>query len=149
MSQSRIIVATTVLFAVAVSAKLEAAGDPVVLPGLWETTSHLPGLGQDVTVSRDCITPEEARGPRFLSAGHSGRCKFGDRMLNGGRIDLSMTCIDDDGSWSSGRTVGTYMPTSWATTSRMQTVVGGRDKATTIVAESRRIAASCPVGSDG
>ena len=105
-------------------------GGPVQLqPGEWETTMqvvdfkapNMPAgiaerMKQQPTTKRDCMTEEEAKGPKpesFAPQQNGMGCKQEDFVWGNGRIHGKTTCEGANGSGKMAMTMdGTYTPTT-------------------------------------
>ena len=90
------------------SASASSGGATELKPGLWEMKMELvdvrgPGIPagaaaqmkqQAARVTTDCMTPEEAKGPRsdMFTKGQAANCKQDDFSWSGGKIHGVMTC---------------------------------------------------------
>lgn len=132
-------------------ASAAASADALFQPGLYETRVSYPGEGTAVEVTRDCLTPAEARresvSARLAEATRDPACRYTQRSISGGRFAIAGTC-DNEGIRTAVRQTGTYTPTSMSLD--MRTTMSAPGMAPVHVdmrMSSRRIAAACPAGS--
>lgn len=141
------------LGAVTLSVAGTACAETAFLPGLYETRVSYPNDGPDVEITRECLTPAEARQEslerRLVEALQDGNCKFAQRSIAAGRFTVVAACVSE-GVKSSVRQAGTYTPTSFAMNMRMTMAPapGVPPVGVEMVMTSRRLAALCPAGSD-
>ena len=102
--------------------------------GQWETHTAIsdvsmpgapPGLAEMMKgkpqTHRHCVTPEQATaGPKELFAKSEGQCQFTRFNMAGGKIDTVMQCKQRQGATMNGVVKGSYTPTSYKTTTRLE-----------------------------
>ena len=126
--------------------------DTLFLPGLWETRTRSVG-DNDVETNRDCVTPEETRREtlerRLAEMVKDPSCKYTQRSIGGGKFAIAGTC-NNGGMKSTVRQTGTFSPTTLNMTMAMTLVAapGAKPVTMNIVSSSRRLAPTCPAGSD-
>lgn len=130
-----------------------ACADAVFLPGLYEVRVSYPSEGSGVETTRECVTAAEAKREslewRLAEVLADTRCTFAQRSIAGGRFAIAGTC-DNEGFRSTFKQDGTYSPTTMTMqmSMTMQPMPGAEPVAMKMVLSSRRIAATCPAGSD-
>lgn len=129
-----------------------ASADALFQPGLYETRVSYPGEGTAVEVSRDCLTPAEARSEslsvRLAEATRDPACRYTQRSIAGGRFAIAGTCTND-GIRTVVRQTGTYTATSMSLDTRTTLSAPGMAPVTVDMRmSSRRLAATCPADRD-
>jgi len=130
-----------------------ACADAVFLPGLYEVRVSYPSEGSGVETTRECLTAAEAGQQslewRLAEVLEDTSCRFAQRSIAGGRFAIAGTC-NNDGFRSTLKQDGTYSPTTMTMemSMTMQPMHGAEPVAMKMVLSSRRVAASCPAGSD-
>lgn len=136
---------TTALCAFAVLLSAGAASAEALLsPGYYENIVKMPALGPKPMVTKTCLRKDEAKSVEEMLAQYSSdeTCKFAQRTLGGGRIDIAASCRDDAGP-STIRMTGVYTATSYDLQIQHATK---SERNMTMSAKSRRIAPTCPKG---
>ncbi len=142
-------------------------GGPVQLqPGEWEVTSRLvdfkaPNMPASVTermkaapatTKRDCMTEEEAKGPKadsFAPPSEGQNCKQDDFVWGNGRIHGKTSCEGSNGAGKMSMTMdGTYTPTSMDITVKSENEVNHMPASMEMRISGRRIG-ECPAGEAG
>ena len=120
-----------------VAAKAKAAGVVSrIRPGQWETKVDLvdldmPGINpamkaemlkrsKETKVHSYCVTEEESKKPGGIFADDSGKCTYDKFDMNGGKVDITMSCPGNGGS-ATMHVAGTFTPDAVAATSEMVT----------------------------
>lgn len=130
-----------------------AVAEVTFLPGLYETRVQYPDDGTGTETSRECLTSAEAKQEslerRLAETVRDSSCRFSHRTIVGGKFAIAGTC-NNDGMRSSLKQSGTYTATSMTMDMRMSVVVapGAEPVQTRMLMSARRIAATCPPGSD-
>ena len=123
------------------------------LPGLYEIKVSHPGDDSGIETTRECLTPAEARQESLeqllMQAVRDRNCTFTQRNIGAGQFAI-VGNRNHDGIRSSLKQSGTYSPTAMAMnmTMTMMPVPGTEPVRMDMVLSSRRVAASCPPGSD-
>ena len=134
-------------------------------PGEWEMTMETlnvdaPGMPPQVAAamkkqqrasSRDCMTPEEAEGPKaeMFKGADGANCKQEGFVWSGGRIQGTTTCTGEKGVGKVSMTMaGQYSPTSMDVTMKMVTEAAGTPMTIETRMTGRRIG-ECPAGKAG
>jgi len=129
-----------------------AFADTAMLPGLYENKVRMPQYDNETETTRDCLTPAEAKNAtieRHLAETLKDKsCKYSSRSISGGKFTLAGTCVAEGGAKSSFKQTGTFTPTSLNMTMTGFVTIGGQKMDIGMIMSSRRIAASCPAGSD-
>ena len=130
-----------------------AGGGAVRLqPGQWEMKVEVKNAGfpampagaADVmknitTTTETCLTEEDADRPNVFSGNTDNSCKTENASAEGGRVNTTMTCGGDGGGKVTIRTVGSFTPTSFETTSRSEIDAEGTKITTEARVVGRRI----------
>jgi uncharacterized protein DUF3617 len=133
-------------------------------PGQWEMTMEMvnvsaPNLppavlsamkSQPKVTTRNCMTPEEARGPSgdMFTGKKDGNCTHEGFSLAGGRMRGSTTCTDPNGNKTTMTMDGQYQPRSFNVTMKMDTNAGGQAMAIESRMTGRRVG-ECEAGKGG
>lgn len=134
-------------------------------PGEWEMTMETlkvdaPGMPPQVAAamkkqpratSRDCMTAEEAEGPKaeMFKGANGANCKQEGFVWSGGRIQGTTTCTGEKGVGKMSMTMaGQYSPTSMDVTMKMITEAAGTPMTIETRMTGRRIG-ECPAGKAG
>jgi outer membrane receptor for ferric coprogen and ferric-rhodotorulic acid len=148
MSPRTILIAT--FGVVAVSAGGAALAQTTFLPGLYETQTREAG-SDEVETTRDCLTPQEAKQKTLeialASALKSKSCTYAQRSVGGGKFALAGTC-SQGGMKSTFKQTGTYSTTSMTMNTKLSMSMGGQPISVDIITTQRRVAPTCPAGSD-
>ena len=147
------------------AAKSDGGGGAVALqPGEWEmkmevVSVNAPGLPpavaaqmkQPATVNRDCMTEEEAKGPKgdMFTGGQANNCKQEGFTWSGGRIHGVTTCTEPGGTGKTSMTMdGEYTAQSMDINMKTDTEARGVKMATEMRITGRRLG-ECPAGKAG
>ena len=139
--------------AIALCAAGAAFADAVFLPGLYEVRVSYPDEGSDVETTRECLTSAEVKEEsleRYLAeAVKDTSCKYTQRSIGGGRFAIAGSC-NNEGFRSTVKQTGTYSPTAMTMdmSMTMMSVAGAEPVSLRMVMTLRRLAATCPAGSD-
>lgn len=123
-----------------------AAEEKTILPGYWDVTNKVSAavvLGQTKKEKR-CITPAEVS--KFVE-GPSNRhykCTYPTRVFQNGRITLRGSCSTKNGHTAHVQATGTYSPTTFHMTAKINTTYAGIPLSGTATTEARRIGDTCP-----
>jgi len=137
---------------VALTGASAACAETSLLPGLWEAKTTFAD-SKNVETTRDCITPAETKAgtldAQLAKAIRDPSCKYTQRNVGGGRFAVAATC-NNGGMKSSYRQTGTYTPTTLTMNMAMTLVAapGAKPASMAFTSVSRRIAPTCPAGSD-
>ena len=115
-----------------------------VRPGYWETTTDSGDSEPEVT--RDCITPEEARVETFrtsAAAHQQDGCTYARSQFADGRIDIVGSC-SNEGVTGSMSMKGSYGGDAFDYALDMKMDMGAGPVALTTRVKGRRISAVCP-----
>ena len=141
-------------------------GGPVQLqPGEWEMTMRVvdykaPGMPASAaermkaapTTNRDCMTEEEAKGPKpdTFTPGQNGlNCKQEDFVWGNGRIHGKTSCDGANGSGKMSMTMdGSYTPTTMDINIKNETTTHNVAASIEMQVTGRRIG-ECPAGQAG
>jgi hypothetical protein len=138
---------------IALCAAGTAFAGAVFLPGLYEVRVSYPGDGSGVETTRECLTSAEAEEEslewRLAEIVKDPTCRFTQRSIGGGRFAIAGTC-NSEGFRSSLKQTGTYSPTAMTMDMSLTTVPvpGAEPVIMQMVLSIRRVAATCPAGSD-
>ncbi|KGM53653.1 hypothetical protein N800_07030 [Lysobacter daejeonensis GH1-9] len=144
---------TSILGAAALCVAHNAFAEVTFQPGLYETKVSYPDDGPGVETTRECLTAAEAKQEslerRLAETVQDASCKFTQRSIGGGRFSIAGTC-NNDGVRSTLKQTGTYSATAMAMNMHMTLVAsaGTAPISVRMVMSSRRVAATCPAGSD-
>lgn len=143
------IVKTSAALAALLVSSAALAATATIQPGYYENRVT---VAQDGTseITHDCVKPGEAQTVEQLAAEitQDRECRYSRRNLGGGRIDIAATCVGKDGSRSTFTQVGTYTPTSLNVKMGGFVTYAGQKVDIGMTIASRRIAATCPRGSN-
>lgn len=144
----KIVKASAALAALLVSSATLAA-TATIQPGYYENRVTVVQDGTS-EVTHDCVKPGEAQTVEQLAAEitQDRECRYSRRNVGGGRIDIAATCVGTDGSRSTFTQVGTYTPTSLNVKMGGFVTYAGQKVDIGMTIASRRIAATCPRGSN-
>lgn len=151
MDTKTVLIRTAALFALCNASAAIAA--TTFLPGLYETRVSYPGQGTSVEVKRECVTTEEARTEslerQLAEAAQDAACTYTQRSIAGGRFNIVANC-NASGFRTSVKQTGTYSPTSMTMnmTMTLAPAPGAKPVRMETVMAGRRIAATCPAGTD-
>jgi hypothetical protein len=140
-------------------------GTVALQPGEWEMTMEMvnmsaPNLPPAIvaqmkrapTVTRDCVTPEEAKGPKpetFAAQQNGNNCKQEDFVWGAGRAHGKTSCTSANGSDKMVMTMdGTYTPQSMDMTLKSETQTHNVSMSSEMHMTGRRIG-ECPAGKAG
>ena len=114
-----------------------------VRPGYWETTTN--SGDSELEVTRDCITPEEARAETFKTAAahQQDGCTYARSQFADGRIDIVGTC-SNEGVTGFMSMKGSYGGDAFSYALDMNMDMGAGPVALTSRVKGRRIGAVCP-----
>jgi hypothetical protein len=144
---------TSILGAAALCMVQTAFAEVTFQPGLYETRVSYPDDGQGVETTRECLTAAEAKQEslerRLAETVQDSNCRFTQRSIGGGRFNIAGTC-NNDGMRSTLKQTGTYSTTAMAMNMDMTlaAAAGAPPVSMRMVMSSRRVAATCPAGTD-
>lgn len=144
---------TSILGAAALCMVQTAFAEVTFQPGLYETRVSYPDDGPGVETTRECLTAAEAKQEslerRLAETVQDANCKFTQRSIGGGRFNIAGTC-NNEGMRSTLKQTGTYSATGMAMNMHMTMApaAGTAPVSMRMVLISRRVAATCPAGSD-
>lgn len=129
-----------------------AFAETSLLPGLWEAKTTFADT-KNVETTRSCISPAETKAgtldQQLAKAVKDPSCKYTQRNIGGGRFAVAATC--NNGGMKSGyKQTGTFTPTTMTMNMSMTLVTapGAKPVSMAFTSASRRIAPTCPAGSD-
>lgn len=135
---------------IAISTTGTALAETVMLPGLYETITRSAGE-DDAETTRDCVTPAEVKTKtverKLAEALKSKACTYTQRSFGGGKFALAGAC-SQSGVKSRFKQTGTYSPTTLNLNMKLTMSMGGQPISVDLTSSSRRIAPTCPAGSD-
>jgi len=117
---------------VASKVQAAAAGQELVRPGEWESTTtmeemSMPGMPPEVQAQmkkmmasrqehsfKSCITEADVKRPKEgFFAGRNNQCRYDHFNMSGGKIDAAMHCATGEGQQMVMNLSGTYAPESY------------------------------------
>jgi hypothetical protein len=141
--------------------------DSMVQPGLWRSKTtveemNMPGMPpqfaaqmkQNIAEHRNessshCIKPEDVKKPKEDFFGADKSCRYDHFTMGGGKIDVAMTCKEEE-STNKMSVTGTYTPTSYSIDTSM-TGSGGHENGMSMKmhVDSQRVGECTGKDSDG
>lgn len=135
---------TLTLAAVAAPALAQSS---TILPGYWESTTHLSSfIVSDTSRHKTCVKPEQVE--EYLSGPNNRhyRCTYNRRHVAAGRVNLSGTCLDKKNRRLDATVAGTYAPEQFHLTGQFRYHLMGVPIPGSATLDARRIAETCPAG---
>ena len=140
------LIALIALAGAAASSQAIGAEEKTIEPGYWDVTNKVSAavvLGQTKTEKR-CITPSEVS--KFVE-GPSNRhykCTYPTRIFHNGKITLRGSCATKNGHTAKVQATGSYSPSTFRMTARIDTTYAGIPLSGTATTDARRISDTCP-----
>jgi hypothetical protein len=119
-------------------------GDTMIEPGLWRSKAtvlemNIPGIPPEYAekmkqsmaehrneASSHCVTPADVKKPKEDFFGADKSCRYGHFTMGGGKIDIQMTCKQEESTQTTNMT-GSYTPTSYSMDMSSNGTGGGRE----------------------
>ena len=147
------------------SAAAGGGGAVSLEPGEWEMKTEVVNVSaeglpagiadsmkaQAAATTRDCMTPEEAKGPKgdMFAQNNPANCKTEGFSWSGGKISGKTTCTGSGGAGATTMTMdGTYGPQNIDMTMKSETDLAGKAMTMEMRVTGRRIG-ECPAGKAG
>lgn len=107
------------------------SGDTMIQPGIWRSKvnvleMNIPGIPAQYAekmkqsmaehrneASSHCVKPEDVKKPKEDFFGADKSCRYDHFTMGGGKIDVQMTCKEEESTQTSTMT-GSYTPTSYS-----------------------------------